>query len=174
MDRRIVVLGTDHALQGAEKIRPEKKTNDPTYRVLVDKLIKDYSVDCIFEEASGCGPTAASGFERPGLRYFDVDLAGTERYQLGIPPGLPFEGYVIYEINDPRMPKPEPLATQKSVATELSREQHWVEKISKEQFTNGLMICGAAHTFSVASRLLSSGISVDVIMYLGPTPKSLA
>jgi hypothetical protein len=119
MDRRMVVLGTDHALQGAQKTPREKKINDPTYRILVEKLIKDYSLDCIFEEASGCGPTTASGFEGPGLRYCDVDPAGTERHLLGIPRGLPIEGYVIYEINDPRMPKPEPLATQKSVGTEL-------------------------------------------------------
>src|SRR5271166_3068178 len=169
MDRRIVVLGTDHALQGSQNTPDDKKINDPTYQVLVEKLIKDYDVDCIFEEASGCGSTTASELKRTGLEYFDVDPQGPERKSHGIPEGLPIESYAIYEINDPHTPKSEPFATQKKLDTELGRERVWVERINKQQFKNGLMICGAAHTFSVARRLVDSGFSVDVIIYLGPT-----
>jgi len=167
MDRHIVVLGTDHALQGAERVPLEKKINDPTYGALLEKLIRDYAIECIFEEAFG--PTTASSLERPGLKYLDVDPPGPERKSQGIPEGLPIEDYEIYEINDPRRPSPEPYATLKKVDTEFAREKVWVERIKLESFTSGLMICGCAHTFSIASRLEDSGFSVDVIIYMGPT-----
>jgi hypothetical protein len=167
MDRRIVVLGADHALQGAEKLSFEKKINDRTYGVLLEKLIRDYAIECIFEEAFG--PTTASSLERLGLKYVPVDPPGPDRTTHGIPEGLVFEAYVIYEINDARRPNPEPFATQKKVDTEFAREKVWVERIKRESFTSGLMICGCAHTFSVASRLADSGFSVDVIIYMGPT-----
>jgi len=167
MDRKIVVLGTDHALQGAEKVSFQKKINDPTYGVLLEKLIKDYAIECIFEEAFG--PTTASSLERPGLKYVPIDPPGPDRKSHGIPEGLFFEAYTIYEIDDPRRPNPEPFATQKKVETEFAREKVWVERIKHESFINGLMICGCAHTFSVASRLADCGFSVDVIIYMGPT-----
>jgi hypothetical protein len=164
-NRKIVVLGTDHALQGVEKLDKSKKIDDPTYGVLVEKLVADFSLDCIFEEASGLGPTTASKLQRPGLGYLDVDPPGNEYHLYGIPPDLPFDTYVIYDSNDPRMPKPEPYAAQKKVATVLGRERVWIERINNASFTNGLLICGAAHTFSVALRLDVSGFSVDVILY---------
>jgi hypothetical protein len=167
MGRHIVVLGTDHALQGAERVPLEKKINDPTYGALLEKLIRDYAIECIFEEAFG--PTTASSQERPGLKYVPVDPPGPDRKTHGIPEGLAFEAYVIYEISDPRRPNPEPFATQKKVDTEFAREKVWVERIKRESFTSGLMICGCAHIFSVASRLADSGFSVDVIIYMGPT-----
>jgi hypothetical protein len=163
--RIMVVLGTDHALQGVEKLEDSKKIDDPTYGVLVEKLVTNFSLDCIFEEASGLGPTTASKLQRPGLRYLDVDPPGDKYHLYGIPPGLPFETYVIYDSNDPRMPKPEPYATQKKVATVLGRERVWIERINSASFTNGLLICGAAHTFSAALRLDVSGFSVEVIIY---------
>jgi hypothetical protein len=163
--RKMVVLGTDHALQGVEKLEKSKKIDDPTYGVLVEKLVTHFSLDCIFEEASGLGPTTASKLQRPGLGYLDVDPPGNEYHLYGIPPGLPFETFVIYDSNDPRMPNPEPYATQKKVATVLGRERVWIERINNASFTNGLLICGAAHTFSVALRLEVSGFSVDAIIY---------
>lgn len=169
MGRHIVVLGTDHALQGAEKVSCKKKITDETYGVLVEKLIKDFSIEYVFEEASDLGPTTASRLKRPGLEYLDVDPSGPDRRSHGIPDGLPFEGYVIYEIDDRRKPSPEPLATQKKVETEFAREKLWVERIKKESFTNGMMICGCSHSFGVASRLAAAGFTVDVIIYMGPT-----
>jgi hypothetical protein len=163
--RKMVVLGTDHALQGVEKLDESKKIDDPTYGVLVEKLVTDFSLDWIFEEASGLGPTTASKLERPGLGYLDVDPPVNEYHLYGIPPGLRFDTYVIYDSNDPRMPKLEPYAAQKIVATVFGRERVWIERINKASFTNGLLICGAAHTFSVALRLDVAGFSVDVIIY---------
>jgi hypothetical protein len=164
-DRKMVVLGTNHARQGAAKIEESKKIDDPTYGVLIDKLVSHFSLDCIFEEASGCGPTTASKLQRPGLGYLDVDPPGNERHRFGIPPGLPYEPFAIYDSGDSRMPEQEPFATQKRVATELGRERVWIERINNGKFTNGLLICGATHTFSVALRLEVSGFSVDVIIY---------
>jgi hypothetical protein len=164
-DRKMVVLGINHALQGVEKLGESKQPDDPTYAVLVEKLVTYFSLDCIFEEAAGLGPTIASKLQSPGLGYLDVDPPGNERHQYGIPRGLDFERFTIYDSNNLRMPKPEPYATQKKVATELGRERVWIEKINSANFTNGLLICGAAHTFSVALRLDVSGFSVDVIIY---------
>jgi hypothetical protein len=168
MARQIIVLGTNHALQGADQVPTGKKIDDPTYEVLVRKLIDYFCLDYIFEEVSGCGPTTASKLEKPGLGYWDVDPPKSERPRYGIEPGLPFEGFCIYEVNDPRMPSPEPLATQKKLETEIGREKLWVERINEKRFENGLMICGVAHTFSVAARLKKSGFSVTVLVYTGP------
>ncbi len=180
--RKMVVLGTDHALQGVEKLDKSKKIDDPTFGVLLEKLVTDFSLDYIFEEASGLGPTTASKLQRFGLGYLDVDPPGNERQRYGIPPGLPIETFVIYDINDPRRPEPELYATKKEAATERGRESVWLEKINKTSFTNGLLICGAAHTFSLASLLFASSFSVDVIMYgvsatlteIKPQPKVVA
>jgi hypothetical protein len=49
---------------------------------------------------------------------------------------LVFEAYVIYEIDDPRRPNPEPFATQKKFDTEFAREKVWVENIKRENFTS--------------------------------------
>jgi len=167
MDRHVVVLGTDHRIQGAQGLGVDKKIDHPTYVVLIEKLVKDFLVDYIFEEASGLGPTAASKLGSLTMGYLDVDPPGDERQLYGIPmPQAPFfEDYVIYEINDPNMPKPEPFATIKYLPTHLGREKVWVDRINEESFKHGLMICGAAHTFSVARRLEESGSSVEVIIY---------
>jgi hypothetical protein len=161
----MVVLGTDHALQGLEKLPAPRKIDDPTYKVLVEKLIRDFYVDHIFEEATSFGPSTASNLQGTCLGYLDVDPPETEYHLYGIPPSLPIEDYPIYEPRDPRKPKPEPYATQKNVATVLGRERVWIERIASASFTSGLLICGAAHTFSIALRLGASGFSVDVIIY---------
>jgi hypothetical protein len=165
VNRKMVGLGTDHSLQGLEKLPQSKKIDNPTYGVLVAKLVRDFSVDYIFEEATNFGPSTASKLEATSLGYLDVDPPGNEYHLHGIPPSLPIEDYVIYEPRDPRKPKPEPYATQKNVATVLGRERVWIERITSASFTNGLLICGTAHAFSVASRLGVSGFSVDVIIY---------
>jgi hypothetical protein len=91
----MVVLGTNHARQGAEKTEESKKIDDQTYKVLIDKLVRHFSLDRIFEEASGCGPTTASKLQRPGLGHLDVDPPGIVRHQFGIPPGLPYERFAV-------------------------------------------------------------------------------
>jgi hypothetical protein len=168
MGRKVVVLGTDHRLQGLEKLSASRKIDDPTYGVLVEKLIRDFSIDYIFEEATTRGPSTASKLQRPCLGYLDVDPPGPEYHLHGIPRPL-IEDYAIYDSADTDMPKPEPYATQKKLATVLGRERVWIERINSTTFTNGLLICGAAHTFSIARCLNASEFLVDVIIiYMKP------
>jgi hypothetical protein len=166
MSGRMVVLGTDHGLQGSL----DKNTiNDPSYTVLIEKLIECFSLDYIFEEASGRGPTTASKLQRAGLGYLDVDPPGPERHKYGIPRGLPCECFIFYEIRDPKRPNPEPTATIKSLNEVLAREKYWVTQISATKFASGLIICGCAHTFSVAAGLKTAGLTIeDVLIYMPP------
>lgn len=145
MDSRfIVVMGSHHALQGAENLPREKKVDDPSYGRLVKRLVSDWSVDYIFEEASGIGATTASKLKRPGLEYSDVDPPGPERVKLG----MSFQWSELQQA--------------------LWREELWVSTITKTAFKNGLMICGACHLFSVASRLQACGLSVHYEYHLVP------
>jgi hypothetical protein len=167
--RQMVVLGIDHGLHGAEKCPAKKQIADPTYGVLIKKLIADFELDYIFEEAAECGPTIARNVaDLGGVGYCDVDLALPNRILSGVESDFDFEDYVIYEINDPRMPNPEPFATLKKVETQFGRERLWVARISETSFTKGLMICGYAHLFSVAARLDSLGVKVEKALYYMP------
>jgi len=70
----MVVLGTYHALQGAKNrgANRNKNIDDPSYAVLIEHLIAEYSLECIFEEASECGPTTAQELaNKHGLAYLD-------------------------------------------------------------------------------------------------------
>ena len=167
MGRRMFVLGTDHALQGAEKLEDSKKICDPDYDVLVRYRVQEYYIDYIFEEVSGRGPTTAGKMQRPGLGYLDVDPNEAERKALQIPEStLLGESFEFYEKNDALRPDPSPRALYNQAVPVLRREEVWLKRINNETFTNGLMICGAAHTFSAALRLGIAGFSVDVIIYL--------
>jgi hypothetical protein len=57
MNPRLTVLATLHVIQGAEK--RVGNVHDPMYVALLNKLMVSESVDFIFEEASGLGPTIA-------------------------------------------------------------------------------------------------------------------
>jgi hypothetical protein len=73
MGRKVVVLTTIHAVQGAEN-RPCGTVQDPDYRAVIENLAEHYSIDAIFEEACACGPTTAEKLAKiRGLRYLDVD-----------------------------------------------------------------------------------------------------
>ena len=55
--KTVILLGTAHRVQGAE--RGICNIEDPDYETLVAQLCREYAVDFIFEEASGLGPTIA-------------------------------------------------------------------------------------------------------------------
>jgi hypothetical protein len=155
MSRRIVVLGTNHALQGAEKCPAEMKIEDPSYGKLLKILVEEFAVDYIFEEVGERGPTTASRLAHDkSLGYCDVDLSKRQRIQCGIEPPFDNESYVILD------------ATRKKLKTEIGREEVWIGRIKKQSFKSGLMICGSVHTLSVATRLESEGFDQDgVIIY---------
>jgi hypothetical protein len=145
MSRKVVVLATIHDLQGAEN-RPRGSFKDPDYRGVIETLIAHYSVDSVFEEACGFGPTIAKKLATDrGLKYLDVDARA-----FGI------------EIDT----EEGPLVEEEKLDAQVRREEFWVKKITKQGFGSGLMICGYLHAFSVAVRLDQAGFEVTVHKYL--------
>ena len=75
-------------LQGSKKRRGN--INDPLYEDLVTDLIQDQTIDFVFEEATGLGPTTAEHLSAKLVganRYLDLDPPMQERHIFGIPPG---------------------------------------------------------------------------------------
>jgi hypothetical protein len=145
MSRKVVVLATIHDLQGAER-RPRGSFEDPEYRGVIEALVAHDSVDSVFEEACGCGPTTAEKFAKDrGLRYLDVDARA-----FGI------------EIDT----EEGPLYAEEKLDAQVRREEFWVKRIAKQGFGSGLMVCGYLHTFSIAVRLAQAGFEVAVHKYL--------
>jgi hypothetical protein len=145
MSRKVVVLATIHAVQGAEN-RPLGTFEDPEYRDVIEALVAHYSVDSVFEEACGCGPTIAEKLANAhGLRYLDVDARA-----LGI------------EIDT----EEDPLIAEEKLDAQVCREEFWVKRITEQGFGSGLFICGYLHIFSIAVRLQDAGFAVAVHKYL--------
>jgi hypothetical protein len=145
MGRRVAILATIHHVQGAEN-RPRGTFEDPAYRVVIENLVKHYSIDSIFEEACACGPTTAEKLARAhGLRYLDVD---SRAYGIQIDTE---EGSFLGE---------------EKLEAQVRREEFWVRKITEQGFGSGLMICGFLHTFSAATLLNLAGFEVKVHKYL--------
>jgi len=83
--KTVILLGTAHRVQGAE--RGICNLEDPDYETLVDQLRLTYSVDFVFEEASGLGPTFAEKLALANIgpnRYKDIDPSAADRRKLGI------------------------------------------------------------------------------------------
>src|SRR5260370_5041178 len=83
--KTVILLGTAHRVQGAKK--GICNIQDPDYGTLVNQLWQTYSVDFIFEEASGLGPTFAEKFalEKIGPnRYKDIDPSAGDLKKLAI------------------------------------------------------------------------------------------
>jgi hypothetical protein len=57
MSESVIVLGTHHELQGSKR-RPGN-IDDPLYEELIVHLIANQTIDFVFEEATGLGPTTA-------------------------------------------------------------------------------------------------------------------
>jgi hypothetical protein len=130
----------------------EHNVDDPDYIKLIERLISCFGIDFIFEEASGCGPTAAQKLaERSGLRYRDVD------------PHLDYRRlHGLSTITGGPLSKPPDFAARTCAKEQFDREDFWVSKgIKGESFQAGLVICGLLHTLSLAGRLRSAGFEVD-------------
>jgi hypothetical protein len=150
--RRIVILGIPHALQGPGF---SSFVDDPSYRTLVESLIRD-DVDFVFEEAAGRGPSIAERLANsligPGC-YLDFDPGRTERPRYGIDidiatsfPIAPFDSSDTCESS--------------FVDAQGKREQLWLQRVQAGRFEKGLVICGVTHSLSFAFGLRSAGISV--------------
>ena len=159
VNRLVVVLGTAHELQGAEKRGGNR--SDPLYEELLKDLVVEDELDFIFEEATGLGPTTA---EKVSLalgpnRYLDVDPSREERVKFGIPENTNQPFMVGY-------PPDAGFADKVFHEVHAKREQLWSERIAKREFKKALMICGANHTLSFAFRLCASNFTVKAVTYM--------
>lgn len=156
---RVTVLATLHVIQGAEKRLGN--VQDPMYVALLNKLLASESVDFIFEEASGLGPTIAEklALERLAFgHYVDMDPARGERVDLGIPANS----------SEPNMigtPPSVAFANWQILDVHARREELWVKRIQQHKFESGLVICGLVHLLSFAFRLQDAKFSVQAINY---------
>lgn len=159
MNTRVTVLATLHVIQGAEKRLGN--VHDPMYVALLNKLIASESVDFIFEEASGLGPTIAEKLSLEELgygRYLDIDpgrgdraefgitASSNEPHMIGTPPKVGFANWQILGVHD-------------------KREKLWLERIQQHKFESALVICGLVHLLSFAFRLQAANFSVQAIDY---------
>jgi hypothetical protein len=156
---RVTVLATLHVIQGAEK--RVGNLHDPMYVALLNKLMVSESVDFIFEEASGLGPTIAEklALERLAFgHYVDIDPARGERADFGIPTNS----------SEPNMigaPPTVAFANWQILEAHAKREELWVQRIEQHKFESALVICGLVHLLSFAFRLQNSKFSVQAINY---------
>ena len=145
MSRKVVVLATIHALQGAEN-RPLGKFEDLEYRGVIEALIEHYFIDSIFEVTCACGPAIAEKLANSrGLRYRDVD---SHAYGIEIDTE---EGVFVDE---------------EKLDAQVRREEFWVKRMTEQGFGSALFICGYMHIFSIAVRLQDAGFAVALRKYL--------
>jgi hypothetical protein len=163
--RSILVFGTSHRLQGAACF-PGTPVVAAPYSKLLRDMISSRSVDFVFEEASGMGPTTAQ-YLAGAIPYVDVDLspnsskrhdAGVESGSLGVP----------VDPTDPTMLQD--FYSWEFVDRQAEREEFWLQRINEQEFASGLMICGFAHLLSFAFRLKATGFEVECLCYV-PHPR---
>jgi hypothetical protein len=149
MSSHIIVVGTNHILQGGEG--NPIFIIDPGYRWYIEKIITESRVDFIFEEATNSGPTVAERIAEDRLgkgHYLDIDRIET-REALGIGPSQ-------YEVLPPTPQVGfQEIAFRFVVADQKKREMAWLQTIQKNHFNCGLLICGLTHLLSMAFQLES-------------------
>jgi hypothetical protein len=164
MGRQIILLGTDHALQEAEK--RGGNIVDPDFRELVEQLANEFSVDFIFEEASNLGPTFAEKFATKKLgpdRYRDVDPSRESRQELNLLP----DAEEAYWIGRPNLDTCHwGSARQQLLDVHEGREQLWLQAIKARDFSKALMIIGQAHLLSFGFQLKSEELEVRGYCYM--------
>jgi hypothetical protein len=162
--KTVILLGTAHRVQGAE--RGICNIEDPDYETLVDQLCREYAVDFIFEEASGLGPTIAEKFALANIglhRYKDIDPSAADRKKLGIPAetGKDYRiGKLNFDTNHWGF------AREELIDAHGTREYFWLPFIREQRFIKALVICGQAHLLSFAFRLKSDGFNMKAYSYM--------
>jgi hypothetical protein len=143
MQRKICILGTHHAYQ---YLAPRT-----TYLQNVKNLIETHSVDLVAEEATGIPDVSYA--HRLIMNVFDsrilwknVDLTKDERKK-------------VPDIN------PMGLGTLVDFDLHKLREWVWVIRTSRAMKDSALLICGLAHTFSVADNFQLAGFAVETNVY---------
>jgi hypothetical protein len=149
----IIVLGTSHRVQGTPSFAGS--VIDPGYAQAISTIISERSIDFVFEEASGCGPSTAQTLTESlkSVRYLDIDPHPSVRHEHGI-------------VDAAGQPFPENISANARVEEQNQREQFWCNRIAEQEFKNGLVICGFAHTLSLVFRLRSAGFGLQYDWYL--------
>jgi hypothetical protein len=151
LTRFVQVLGLGHELQGPKF---SGFVDNPSYRLLLSRKIKEF--DMAFEEASGRIPSIAGETADSLLgsgHYVDVDPGANDREKFGIPTET-----VKSECIDPWDSKDSFLHL--IADAQAKREEHWVRRISEQEFSKALMICGIGHSLSITFRLVAAGFIV--------------
>jgi len=160
----VISLGTSHRVQGAE--RGSCNIEDPDYETLVHQLWLKYSIDFVFEEASGLGPTFAEKFALAKIgphRYKDVDPSAADRKKLGIAAETS-KDYRIGELNFDT--NHWGFGREELIEAHEKREHFWLPFIRQQKFVSALLICGQAHLLSFAFRLKGDGFNVKAYSYM--------
>jgi hypothetical protein len=143
MQRKICILGTHHAYQ----------YQAPRFRYLqnVKDLVEIHSVDLVAEEATGMPDTSyahrlITSVFASRITWKNVDLTVEERK-------------IVPDIN------PMGLGTLQDFDLHTLREWVWVIRTSKAMKDSALLICGLAHTLSVADKFQMAGFAVETHVY---------
>jgi hypothetical protein len=141
--RKVCVLGTQHLYQDFA-VRKE-------YFLEVRDIVSTHRVDFVEEYSKQDGSKSFAAriveTEYRGVIWKNVDLTKAER--VGIPDKNPVGIGPLQDLD-----------------FQIARETAWVQKVSAETKESALMICGLAHTFSVAERFRSAGFEVEVRVFL--------
>lgn len=150
--KSVFVLGTNHRVQGSPGY--PRSVPDPDYADTLRRIISEESIDFVFEEASGCGRTAAERLcETLGVQYLDVDPHRAVRHEFGI-------------VDREGMPFPDEISQEQRVEEQALREALWCQRVSEQRFESALLVCGVQHTLSLVFRLRSSGFKTKYGDYI--------
>jgi hypothetical protein len=141
--RKICILGTHHDYQ--------YRAPRLTYLQNVKALIIDHAVDLVAEEATGIPDNTYAqcliqSVFKSQISWANVDLTAEERK-------------VVPDLN------PMGIGTLVDLDLHTLREWVWVVRTSKAMKDSALLICGFAHTFSLAEKFQCSGFEVQVNVY---------
>jgi hypothetical protein len=164
LTKTVILLGTSHRVQGAERGRCN--VADPDYELLVEQLWRTFSVDFVFEEASGLGPTFAEKFALEEIgpnRYKDIDPSAEQRKKLGIIPGTGKD----HRIGRPNLDTLHwGYAREELIDAHEQREYFWLPFVRDQDFRRALLICGHAHLLSFAFRLKGENLDIRAYSYM--------
>lgn len=143
MQRKICILGTHHAYQYCAP--------RTAYLQHVKDLIEIHSVDLVAEEATGIPDASYAhrlimSFFSSQILWKNVDLTEDERKK-------------VHDIN------PMCFGTLVDFDLHSLREWVWVIRTSKAMKDSALLICGLAHTFSIADKFKLAGFAVETNVY---------
>jgi hypothetical protein len=140
MNPKICIFGTHHAYQYQTKRRK--------YFQNVEALIEIHSADLVAEEAGGLPTTYAQDIANKALVVWkNVDLTREERK-------------LVPDLN------PYSIGTQIDFDLHSLREWVWVIRTAKSMKNSALLICGLAHTMSMAAKFQSVGFDVETHVYI--------